>query len=65
MTIEAMETKLDAMVQEALRRKSRQLDIAGASKTERAAAMAKTRAELKRWRDAAPACVLRLAVEGG
>lgn len=60
--IESMEVRLDQIVAEALRRKSRELDHAGASPKTRAAAMAKTRAELRRWRDAAPAAVLRSAV---
>lgn len=62
LTIEGMECHLDAVVTEALRRQRNQLDIDGASKEERAARMAKVRAELKIWRERAPAAVLRAAV---
>lgn len=61
--IKSMEVRLDEIVSEALRRKSREMDLAGANPVKRAAVMAKTRAELKRWRDAAPAAVLMSAVE--
>jgi hypothetical protein len=60
--VEEMERQLDAVVSEALRRAERRLDLASASKAERADVMATTRAQLRRWRDAATASALRSAV---
>lgn len=64
MSVEEMELQLDAVVAEALRREARRLDLANASKEQRAAAMAASRAQLRRWRDAATAGALRSAVAG-
>ncbi|MCP4562546.1 MAG: hypothetical protein GY873_39185 [Bosea sp.] len=63
-TIEAMEQRLDLMVSEALRREAHRLDLAGASKEQRASAMASARSKIVAWRSSATAGALRSAVAG-
>ncbi|CAN7399450.1 hypothetical protein [Bosea sp. LjRoot237] len=64
-TVENLERRLDAVAAETLRRKARQLDIAGTGAAECAAAMAKTRAQIRRWRERATGAALRSAVAAG
>ncbi|CAN7678215.1 hypothetical protein LJR090_001790 [Bosea sp. LjRoot90] len=61
-SVEALEQRLDAMAAVALCREERRLDLAGATKGERAHAMAKVRVKVKAWRDRASGSALRAAV---